>query len=125
MMCHSIGRPPISTIGLGRTVVSSESRVPSPPAKMTTFTNPPKVSASAGERPLPISTTQSQIATTRVLQLGYGHPFEHASNVLRTTTTWKVLESATTSFPATRQVARHYLVRHAASASTPGDQRKR
>ena len=31
------GLPPISTIGLGRASVSSEIRVPSPPAKMTTF----------------------------------------------------------------------------------------
>ena len=37
MMCHSIGRPPISTIGFGRTVVSSESLVPSPPARITVF----------------------------------------------------------------------------------------
>src|SRR5919109_1080024 len=37
MMCHKIGRPPISTIGLGRTSVSSARRVPSPPARMPTF----------------------------------------------------------------------------------------
>src|SRR5665213_4250089 len=37
MMCQSIGFPPISTIGLGRTVVSSESREPSPPASITAF----------------------------------------------------------------------------------------
>src|ERR1700734_124842 len=36
-MCHKIGIPPISTIGFGRTTVSSESRVPTPPAKITTF----------------------------------------------------------------------------------------
>src|ERR1700728_1444701 len=36
-MCHRIGRPPISTIGLGRVTVSSLSRVPSPPANMTAF----------------------------------------------------------------------------------------
>src|SRR5262245_29577829 len=36
-MCHMIGRPPISTIGLGLTSVSSASRVPDPPAKMATF----------------------------------------------------------------------------------------
>jgi hypothetical protein len=29
--------PPISTIGLGRTMVSSDSRVPSPPARITAF----------------------------------------------------------------------------------------
>jgi hypothetical protein len=39
MMCHKIGRPPISTIGFGLRVVSSEIRVPSPPARMTAFTN--------------------------------------------------------------------------------------
>src|SRR6185503_5886076 len=37
MMCHRIGRPPISTIGLGRNSVSSRNRVPSPPHRMTTF----------------------------------------------------------------------------------------
>src|SRR6476661_5092097 len=37
MMCQSIGRPPISTIGLGFVSVSSARRVPSPPARMTTF----------------------------------------------------------------------------------------
>src|SRR5215472_672120 len=36
-MCHKIGRPPISTIGLGRIEVSSTNRVPSPPARMTAF----------------------------------------------------------------------------------------
>src|SRR5436305_8168769 len=38
MMCHSIGLPPISTIGLGRTAVSSLSREPKPPARITAFT---------------------------------------------------------------------------------------
>src|SRR5689334_10176007 len=37
MMCHRIGRPPISTIGFGRNSVSSRNRVPSPPHRMTTF----------------------------------------------------------------------------------------
>src|SRR5436189_6179619 len=37
MMCHRMGRPPISTIGFGLISVSSESRVPSPPARMTAF----------------------------------------------------------------------------------------
>jgi dTDP-4-amino-4,6-dideoxygalactose transaminase len=37
MMCHSIGLPPISTIGLGRTVVSSLSLEPNPPARITAF----------------------------------------------------------------------------------------
>src|SRR5581483_1537364 len=37
MMCQMIGRPPISTIGFGRTSVSSESLVPRPPARITTF----------------------------------------------------------------------------------------
>src|SRR5262245_1726217 len=40
MMCHRIGFPPISTIGFGRKVVSSERRDPNPPARMTTFTAP-------------------------------------------------------------------------------------
>lgn len=38
MMCQRIGFPPISTIGLGRTEVSSLMRVPNPPARMTAFT---------------------------------------------------------------------------------------
>src|SRR3954468_16886691 len=37
MMCQSTGRPPTSTIGFGRTLVSSEMRVPNPPARMTAF----------------------------------------------------------------------------------------
>ena len=37
MMCHRIGLPPISIIGLGRTSVSSENRVPRPPASNTAF----------------------------------------------------------------------------------------
>src|ERR1019366_8241867 len=40
-MCHRMGRPPISTMGLGRTEVSSLSRVPRPPARMTAFILPP------------------------------------------------------------------------------------
>src|SRR5512132_873323 len=37
MMCHSTGRPPISTIGFGFVSVSSRSRVPGPPHRITTF----------------------------------------------------------------------------------------
>src|SRR5271155_1817569 len=37
MMCHRMGRPPISTIGLGRNSVSSLRRVPNPPQRITTF----------------------------------------------------------------------------------------
>ena len=37
MMCQMIGLPPISTIGFGRTPVSSLSRVPKPPARITAF----------------------------------------------------------------------------------------
>src|SRR5438132_764263 len=39
MMCQRIGLPPISTIGFGRSDVSSLRRVPIPPARMTTFTS--------------------------------------------------------------------------------------
>src|SRR5271166_4098217 len=39
MMCHRIGLPPISTIGFGRSAVSSLSREPKPPARITTFTS--------------------------------------------------------------------------------------
>src|SRR5918993_1329995 len=35
MMCQRIGIPPISTIGFGRTDVSSPKRVPKPPARIT------------------------------------------------------------------------------------------
>jgi hypothetical protein len=38
MMCQRIGLPPISTIGLGRVTVSSLSREPMPPARITAFT---------------------------------------------------------------------------------------
>src|SRR5437588_13028318 len=37
MMCHRMGRPPISTIGFGRNSVSSRSRVPNPPHNTMTF----------------------------------------------------------------------------------------
>lgn len=37
MTCQMIGIPPTSTIGFGRTDVSSPSRVPNPPARITTF----------------------------------------------------------------------------------------
>jgi hypothetical protein len=37
MMCHKIGLPPISTIGLGRISVSSANLVPRPPARMATI----------------------------------------------------------------------------------------
>src|SRR5947207_2080448 len=41
MMCHRIGLPPISTMGLGLVSVSSESRLPTPPARIATFTLSP------------------------------------------------------------------------------------
>src|SRR2546423_10877112 len=41
MMCQRIGRSPISTIGFGRVSVSSASRVPRPPARITTFISAP------------------------------------------------------------------------------------
>src|SRR5215213_1661881 len=40
MMCQMIGRPPISTSGFGRTTVSSDSRDPLPPARITAFNAP-------------------------------------------------------------------------------------
>src|SRR5438874_12795209 len=42
MTCHRIGRSPISTIGLGLCAVSSDMRVPYPPARITTFIKPPR-----------------------------------------------------------------------------------
>src|SRR6266498_3789744 len=41
MMCQRMGKPPISTMGLGRCDVSSLSRLPSPPAKITAFIDHP------------------------------------------------------------------------------------
>src|SRR5208282_6537853 len=38
IICQRIGRPPISTMGLGRYSVSSRKRVPRPPHSITTFT---------------------------------------------------------------------------------------
>src|SRR5215472_16800058 len=40
MMCHRIGCPRISTMGLGRTVVSALSLLPYPPARITAFIGP-------------------------------------------------------------------------------------
>src|SRR4029079_11586325 len=40
MMCRSMGCPPISTIGFGRTIVSSLRRLPRPPARIITFMTP-------------------------------------------------------------------------------------
>src|SRR6185436_13741160 len=37
MMCQRIGRPPISIIGFGLISVSSDKRVPNPPARITIF----------------------------------------------------------------------------------------
>ena len=37
IICHKIGFPPISIIGLGFKYVSSEILVPKPPAKIITF----------------------------------------------------------------------------------------
>ncbi len=51
MMCQRIGRPPISTIGFGFVTVSSARRLPTPPAKMTTFMfGPPPTLASSLHR---------------------------------------------------------------------------
>lgn len=76
-MCQRIGRPPISTIGLGRDSVSSRSLVPKPPQRMTTFTSesplndsgrptadvPPATRAARSAR-------QSQQSLSRVQQAG-------------------------------------------------------
>ena len=37
MICHKMGFSPISIIGFGRKWLSSEIRVPNPPAKRTAF----------------------------------------------------------------------------------------
>lgn len=49
MMCQMMGRPPISTIGFGRTAVSSLNRVPNPPARMTAFTRSPPLPKPTGQ----------------------------------------------------------------------------
>src|ERR1035437_10497283 len=54
MTCQSIGLPPISTIGLGRTAVSSLRREPKPPARITTFTHG-HVSRPAGRSGPPVT----------------------------------------------------------------------
>src|SRR3989304_2642426 len=41
MICHRIGRPPISTIGFGSSSVTSLRRVPCPPHRITTFIRSP------------------------------------------------------------------------------------
>src|SRR5690349_9682245 len=48
MMCQSIGLPPISTIGFGRATVSSDSREPRPPARMTAFIVHPPLTPRTG-----------------------------------------------------------------------------
>src|SRR5262245_31887576 len=37
IICQSMGFPPISTMGFGLMVVSSDRRVPNPPARIATF----------------------------------------------------------------------------------------
>src|ERR1035437_10877295 len=54
MTCQSIGLPPISTIGLGRTAVSPPRREPKPPARITTFTHG-HVSRPAGRSGPPVT----------------------------------------------------------------------
>ena len=39
MMCQRIGKPPTVPIGFGFALVSSDSRVPKPPARMTIFSS--------------------------------------------------------------------------------------
>src|SRR5674536_139629 len=51
MICHRMGLPPTSTIGFGRRVVSSLSREPIPPARMTAFMSPPLPSELADSSP--------------------------------------------------------------------------
>jgi hypothetical protein len=74
-MCQMIGRPPISTIGFGRTEVSSLSLVPYPPARITAFIvaapwlpapwhAPPETSASPG------LVTPDRAARTGMITLG-------------------------------------------------------
>src|SRR6185369_11944587 len=47
-MCHRTGLPPISIIGFGLRWVSSEIRVPSPPARTTAFTGSLRARCHAG-----------------------------------------------------------------------------
>ncbi len=49
MMCQRIGRPPISTMGLGVTSVSAASRVPAPPAILKKMAWNPRTEETARE----------------------------------------------------------------------------
>src|SRR6476646_3266833 len=62
MMCHRIGRWPMSTIGLGRDSVSSLNRVPMPPARITTFTTPPSWPAAVRYLSSPLCASRHALA---------------------------------------------------------------
>src|SRR5271166_743433 len=81
MMCQSIGLPPISTIGLGRTAVSSLSREPKPPARITAFT---AVQVIPRPRCTP-AVAGAPAATSAKSEEGLGWPsvLEHAHDVRR------------------------------------------
>ena len=66
-MCQRIGFPPTSTIGFGRNSVSSRSRVPRPPARMTAFIrSPSSVAFIRSMVPVPTRTgTGTRTATGR------------------------------------------------------------
>src|SRR5262245_8195741 len=50
MMCQRMGRLPISTIGFGLSTVSSERRLPTPPARIATFMAVPQPERSSRSR---------------------------------------------------------------------------
>src|SRR4051794_41422695 len=64
-MCQRIGLPPISTIGLSRSPVSSLRREPRPPARITAFTAADPTGAPA------FQAASSPVAT---LETGHGGP---------------------------------------------------
>ena len=64
MICHKIGLPPISTMGLGLRWVSSERRVPKPPAKMTAFITLAPLFLYDSERDLKILVASSEVTGT-------------------------------------------------------------
>src|SRR3954452_4249871 len=67
-MCHRIGRPPTSTIGLGGSWVSSLSRLPRPPARITAFIAPllPMLVVELGDGEHPVECDLGRLAHGRV-----------------------------------------------------------
>src|SRR3954451_1980222 len=70
MMCQSIGLPPISTMGFGRTVVSSARRVPRPPARITAFIGAESSTSTVGRLMSDLSNASAPTYDVAVVGLG-------------------------------------------------------